>query len=170
MITNPEWLKPKIKPYFHQISLECIEEIAEYIESNDIEEMGCDTCFRMQEILIDEIDDSEFLEFAIENFSEIMGYIAQRNLNIRIHRDITGLPDEPETVSQSRKRLFCHSERSEESNKINMLRIRDSSAKTSEWHCDTVCCRTGRGAVCPGMAMHPYFNERIIQYGSNGKR
>jgi hypothetical protein len=30
----------------------------------------------------DEIDDPQYLEFAIENFSEMMGYIAQGNLNI----------------------------------------------------------------------------------------
>jgi len=47
----------------------------------------------MQEILSDEIDDTEFFKFAIENFSEMMGYIVQGNLNIRIHKDITGLPD-----------------------------------------------------------------------------
>ncbi len=44
----------------------------------------------MQEILSDEFDDPEFLEFAIENYSEIFGYIVRGNLNIRIHRDITG--------------------------------------------------------------------------------
>ncbi len=94
MINNPEWHNTKVKPYFHQISLGCIEEIVEYMESNDIEAMDCDTCFKMQKILSDEIEDEEFLEFAIENFSEMMGYIAQGNLNIRIHRrDITGLPD-----------------------------------------------------------------------------
>ncbi len=45
MILNPEWLKPKEKPYFHQLSLGCIEEIAAYIEDNDIEieKMDCDT-------------------------------------------------------------------------------------------------------------------------------
>ena len=53
--------------------------------------IDCDTAFKIQkQILTDEIDDPEFLEFAIENFSEMMGYIAQGNLNIRIHRDITG--------------------------------------------------------------------------------
>ncbi|MGR3173726.1 MAG: hypothetical protein ACUZ8N_03920 [Candidatus Scalindua sp.] len=41
-------------------------------------------------ILIDEIDDHELLEFAIENFSEMIGYIADGNLNIRILRGITG--------------------------------------------------------------------------------
>ncbi len=89
MINNPDWLKAKIKPYFHQISLECIEEIAVYIESNDIEDVDCDTCLIMQEILSDEIEDEEFLGFAIDNLDEILSYIAQGNLNIRIHRDIT---------------------------------------------------------------------------------
>ncbi len=89
MINNPDWLKPKVKPYHHQLSLECIEEIAEYIEDNDIEEMDCDTCLKMQEILRDEIDDPEFLGFAIDNLSEMFEYIAQENLNIRTHRDIT---------------------------------------------------------------------------------
>jgi hypothetical protein len=27
MILNPEWLKPKEKPYFHQISLDCLEKL-----------------------------------------------------------------------------------------------------------------------------------------------
>ncbi len=90
MINNPDWLKPKVKPYFHQISLGCIEEIAAYIEDNDIEEMDCDTCLIMQEILSDEIEDEEFLEFAIENLEELYSYIFNGNLNIRVHRDITG--------------------------------------------------------------------------------
>ena len=44
----------------------------------------------MQEILRDEIDDPEFLEFAIENLDEILSYIINGNLSIRIHRDIAG--------------------------------------------------------------------------------
>jgi hypothetical protein len=36
----------------------------------------------------------EFLEFAIENYSEMFGYINTGRVNIRIHRDIEGLPDE----------------------------------------------------------------------------
>ncbi len=90
MINNPEWKRPKINPYIHQISLDCIEKLVECMKSIDIEEMDCDTCFKMQEILSDEIDDPEFLEFAIDNFSEMFEYIAKENLNIRIHRDITG--------------------------------------------------------------------------------
>ncbi len=90
MILNPEWLKPKIKPYLHQISLGCIEEIAAYIEDNDIEKMDCDTCLVMQEILSDEIEDEELLDFAIENLEELSSYIINGNMNIRIHRNITG--------------------------------------------------------------------------------
>ncbi len=90
MIVNPEWLKPKEKPYFHQISLDCIEKLVECMEGMDIEEMDCDICFKMQEILSDEIDDHVFIEFAIENLDELFSYIINGNLNIRIHRDITG--------------------------------------------------------------------------------
>ncbi len=43
----------------------------------------------MQEILRDEFDDEEFLEFAIENYSEIFWYIATGRVNIRVHRDVT---------------------------------------------------------------------------------
>ncbi len=38
----------------------------------------------------DEFDDPKFLEFAIENYSEMFGYINTGRVNIRIHRDITG--------------------------------------------------------------------------------
>ncbi len=90
MITNPEWLKPKEKPYFHQISLDCIDKLVEFMEGIDIEEMDCDTCHKTQEILSDEIDDEEFLNFAIENYSEMFGYINTGRVNIRIHRVIEG--------------------------------------------------------------------------------
>ncbi len=83
MINNPDWLKPKEKQYSHQISLDCIEEIAVCMEGIDIEEIDCDTCHIMQEILSDEIDDEEFLEFAIENYSEMFGYSACNKLTSR---------------------------------------------------------------------------------------
>ncbi len=89
MISNPDWLKHKVKPYFHQISLECIEEIAVFMESIDTEKIDCDTCLIMQEILIEEIEDEEFLEFAIDNLEELSSYINNGNSNIRIHRNIT---------------------------------------------------------------------------------
>ncbi len=60
------------------------------MEGIDIEDMDCDTCFKMQEMLSDEIDDPEFLNFAIDNFSELFGYLATGRVNIRIHRDIEG--------------------------------------------------------------------------------
>ncbi len=85
MITNPDWHKPKGNPYFHKISLDCIEKLVESMESIDIEEIDCDTCLKMQEILSDEIDDSKFLEFAIESLSELLSYIESGRVNIRIH-------------------------------------------------------------------------------------
>ena len=90
MINNPNWNQPKIKPYLHQLSLECIEEIAVFMEGVTTDEMDCDTCLVIQEILSDEIEDDEFLEFAIDNLEELLSYIAQGNLHIRAHRDITG--------------------------------------------------------------------------------
>ncbi len=60
------------------------------MESIDIEEMDCDTYLKMQEILRDEIDDLEFLNFAVYNISELFGYLATGRVNIRICRDITG--------------------------------------------------------------------------------
>ncbi len=90
MITNSELLKPEEKPYFHKISLDCIEKLVEGMESFDIEKIDCDTCLIMQEILCDEIEDEEFFDFAIENLEELSSYIINGNLNIRIHRDITG--------------------------------------------------------------------------------
>ncbi len=31
MIVNPEWLKPKEKPYFHQISMNCLKKLVDCI-------------------------------------------------------------------------------------------------------------------------------------------
>ncbi len=49
-----------------------------------------DTCFKMQKILRDEIDDPEFLEFAIDHYSEMFGYINTGRVTINLHRDIEG--------------------------------------------------------------------------------
>ena len=47
--------------------------LVERIGKCNKEEIDCDTLYKIQkQILIDEIDDEEFLEFAIENFSEMM--------------------------------------------------------------------------------------------------
>ncbi len=91
MITNLDWHKVKYKPYLHQISLSCIEKLVECNEMFNKGEIDCDTVFKLEkQILTDEIEDEEFLEFAIENFSEMMGYVASGRINIRIHRDISG--------------------------------------------------------------------------------
>ncbi len=91
MIKNLEWKRPEINPYIHQISRNCIKYLVGCLEQFKKDEINGNTCFGMQkQILIDEIDDHVFLEFAIENFSEMIGYIADGNLNIRILRGITG--------------------------------------------------------------------------------
>ena len=49
------------------------------------------TSFKTEkQILIDEFDDPEFLGFAIENDTELFGYIASGRVDIRIHWDLTG--------------------------------------------------------------------------------
>ncbi len=53
--------------------------------------IDADTSLKIsKQILVDEFDDPEFLEFAIENYSEMFGYINTGRINIRIHRDIEG--------------------------------------------------------------------------------
>ncbi len=47
MIVNPEWLKPKEKPYFHQISLDCIDKLVDCMEGIVIEEIDADTSFKI---------------------------------------------------------------------------------------------------------------------------
>ncbi len=70
MILNPDWHKPKEKPYFHQISLNCIEKLVKCIERFNKGEIDADTSLKTsKQILVDEFDDPEFLEFAIENLT-----------------------------------------------------------------------------------------------------
>ncbi len=45
------------------------------------------SCQIEKQILTDEIQDTEFLNFAVENISELFGYLATGRVNIRIHRD-----------------------------------------------------------------------------------
>ena len=87
MINNPDWQKPKIKPYLHQLSLECIEEIAVFMEGVTTDEMDCDTCLVIQEILSDEIEDDELLGFAIDNMEVYTKYLtdSEKQLNQLIH-------------------------------------------------------------------------------------
>ncbi len=54
-------------------------------------EIDADTSSKIEkQILTDEIQDQEFLNFAVYNISELFGYLATGRVNIRIHRDITG--------------------------------------------------------------------------------
>jgi hypothetical protein len=87
MIDNPDWTQPEERAYFHQISQDCIEKLTECMKGIDTDEIDCDTCLIMQEILNDEIDDPEFLEFAIDSLNELASYIAKGNVSIRIHRN-----------------------------------------------------------------------------------
>ena len=48
MIVNPEWLKPKEKSYFHQISLDCIEKLVNCIERFNKGEIDADTSFKIE--------------------------------------------------------------------------------------------------------------------------
>lgn len=69
MITNPDWHKNKVKPYLHQISMECIERLVNCIVQFNKGKINADTTFKIQrQILINEIEDEAFLAFAIENF------------------------------------------------------------------------------------------------------
>jgi hypothetical protein len=47
----------------------------------------------------------EFLNFAIENYSEMFGYINTGRINIRIHRDVEGPPNNPS--GKPAKKIAC---------------------------------------------------------------
>ncbi len=91
MIVNPEWHKPKEKPNIHQISMDSLEKLVDCIAKLNKGEIDADTsCQIEKQILTDEIQDTEFLNFAVENISELFGYLATGRVSIRICRDITG--------------------------------------------------------------------------------
>ncbi len=48
MITNPDWHKPKVKPYLHQISLDCIEKIVECQEKFNKGEIDANACCELE--------------------------------------------------------------------------------------------------------------------------
>ncbi len=48
MIVNPEWLKPKEKPYFHQISMDCIEKLVDCIGRFNKGEIDADTSCKIE--------------------------------------------------------------------------------------------------------------------------
>ncbi len=57
MINYPDWHKPKIKPCLNQLFPECIEEIAVFMGGFATDEMDCNTCLIIEEILSDETED-----------------------------------------------------------------------------------------------------------------
>ncbi len=71
--------------------MDCIEKLVKCIERFNKGEIDAATSYKItKQILVDEFDDEEFFEFAIENLEELSSYIINGNLNIRIHRDIEG--------------------------------------------------------------------------------
>ncbi len=71
--------------------MDCLEKLVDCIAKFNNGEIDADTsCQIEKQILNDEIQDTEFLNFAVENISELFGYIATGRINIRIHRDVTG--------------------------------------------------------------------------------
>ncbi len=91
MIANPSWFKPEEEPCFYQISMKCIERLTDCRERFNKGEIDADTCFKMEmQILVDEFDVPEFLNFAVENIDELLSYIDTGRINIRIHRDVEG--------------------------------------------------------------------------------
>ncbi len=92
MISNPDWLKPKIKPYMQQISFDCVEMLVKCQRMFNKNKIDYTKWLKtIVDILKGEIEDPEFLEFATRNFRELMDYVASGIVNIRIHRDVEGM-------------------------------------------------------------------------------
>ncbi len=71
--------------------MDCLGKLAKCIERFNKGEIDADTSSKIEkQILVDEFDDPEFLNFAVENIIELFEYIATGRINIRIHRDIEG--------------------------------------------------------------------------------
>ncbi len=70
------------KPYFHQISLNCIEKLVECLEKFNKGEIDADTSFMIEkQKLTDEIDDLYFISVAMGNLSELLSYIDYGRVN-----------------------------------------------------------------------------------------
>ncbi|MBS1258785.1 MAG: hypothetical protein MAG551_01847 [Candidatus Scalindua arabica] len=84
-VNKTDWLKTKAKPYFHQISLDCIKKLVDCVGKFNKDEIDADTSFKIEkEILTDEIDNPEFLEFAIDNLDELSSYSSSFTCFFRI--------------------------------------------------------------------------------------
>ncbi len=56
--------------------MDCLEKLVDCIGRLNNDEIDADTsCQIEKQILTDEIQDTEFLNFAVENISELFGYI-----------------------------------------------------------------------------------------------
>ncbi len=70
------------KPYFHQISLNCIEQRVDCLEKFNEGEIDADTSFMIEkQMLTDEIDDLYFISVAMGNLSELLSYIDYGRVN-----------------------------------------------------------------------------------------
>ncbi len=68
-----------------------MKKLVECIEKFNKGEIDADTSSKTEkQILTDEIQDTELLNFAVKNISELFGYLATGRVNVRICRDITG--------------------------------------------------------------------------------
>ncbi len=57
--------------------MDCLGKLVECIERFNKGEIDADTCCQVEkQILSDEIQDTELLNFAVENISELFGYLA----------------------------------------------------------------------------------------------
>ncbi len=71
--------------------MDCLEKLVDCIAKFNKGEIDADTSCKLEkQILTDEIQDTELLNFAVNNISELFGYLATGRVNIRIHREIEG--------------------------------------------------------------------------------
>ncbi len=64
--------------------MDCLEKLVDCIAKFNKGEIDADTSREMEkQILTDEIQDTELLNFAIENISELFGYLATGRVNAR---------------------------------------------------------------------------------------
>ncbi len=88
MITKSDWIQPEESGYFHQFSPDCILELTDVVMALSTGKIDVETAFRKYgQILSDEIDDPEFLAFAVGNLNELSSHVAKGAMNIRIHRN-----------------------------------------------------------------------------------
>ncbi len=83
MITNPDWHKPKIKPYLHQISLDCLSKLVECQLKFNKGEIDADTSFKIdKQILTDEFDDPEFIAFVHNCLRDVDAVIVKERVSV----------------------------------------------------------------------------------------